>query len=152
MPRKKKAAPVVEPTDTNPPDPATPTDEPPSSPDESAVPDAGPGNEPSHAGAVRPNGPSVPNPFSFKHDVAAGVRLMEDRRFKQMQIQFAEKPSDDIRLAVREAGFRWLQEEQVWVKQIDRENGWQTRADAEKLFDQIASQIRAEKGIRHEVG
>lgn len=106
--------------------------------------------ESSHVEAVRPTGPRSPNPFGYKHDVAAGVRLLEDRRFKQVQVKFAAKPSDEVRQVVRDAGFRWLQEEQVWAKQIDPEKGWQTRADADALFEQVTAMIRAEQGLTHE--
>ncbi len=104
-----------------------------------------------HAAAVRPDGPRVPNPFGHKQDAAAGVRLLEDRRFKQAQLKFEIKPSDAVREVVREAGFRWLREEGVWAKQIDPDKGWQTRADADALFDRVAALIRAEKGVTHEV-
>lgn len=113
-------------------------------------PDAESGGQSSHAGAVRPDGPRVPNPFGVRQDAAAGVRLLEDRRFKQVQLQFADKPSEDVRRAVREGGFRWLQEEGVWAKQIDREKGWQTRADADALFERVAALIREEKGVARE--
>lgn len=104
----------------------------------------------SHADAHRPDGPRVPNPFGFRQDAVAGVRLLEDRRFKQVQLKFADKPSDAVRQAVREAGFRWLQEAGVWAKQIDRERGWQTRAEAEEVFGRVAALIREEKGLTRE--
>lgn len=99
---------------------------------------------------VRPDGPRAPNPHGYKQDVAAGVRLLEDRRFKQVQLKFADKPSAAVREMVREAGYRWREEEQAWTKQIDPEKGWQTRADADDLFERVTAAIRAEKGITRE--
>jgi hypothetical protein len=113
--------------------------------------DAPAAGESAHATAVRPDGPRAPNPFGSRQDAVAGVRLLEDRRYKQVQLKFADKPSAEVREAVRDAGFRWLQEEGVWAKQIDRDKGWQTRADAETLFERVAAMIRAEQGVSHEL-
>ncbi|MBY0460326.1 MAG: hypothetical protein K2V38_23680 [Gemmataceae bacterium] len=159
MDRKKKPdadpAPAPhEPADT-PADTGRSTDVRPTAP----VPDAGPtepvseelapGGPPEggHASAHRPTGPVLPNPFGYRRDNLAGVRLLEDRRLRQVQLAFAEKPSDEVRQVVREAGFRWLQKEQVWAQRVDPQAGWQTRADAEKLFERVVDLIRAEKGI-----
>ena len=93
----------------------------------------------------------TPNPFGYMQDVVAGVKLQEDRRFKQSQLKFDAKPTDAVRVVVREAGFRWLPEEQVWWKAISSENGWQSRMDAERLYQQVTAMIRKEKGIDREV-
>ena len=84
-------------------------------------------------------------------DVVAGVKLQEDRRVKQSQLKFADKPSDAVRAVVREAGFRWLPEERIWWKAISNENGWQSRMDAERVYQQVTAMIRKEKGIDREV-
>ena len=135
-------------------DPLPPTDHPPAvpahrPPDEHPVGDR-PEGEPSHVAAHRPGGPRVPSPFGHRQDAVAGVRLLEDRRFRQVQLKFADKPSDAVRRVVSEAGFRWLQGEQAWAKQIDRENGWQTRALAEEVFGRVVALIREEKGLTRE--
>ena len=87
----------------------------------------------------------------IRGDYMAGVRLIEDRRFKQMQLAFQEKPSDAVRQVVREAGYQWRSLQGVWSKQIDAEKAWQTRAEADQLFKTVAEMLRAEKGIGHEV-
>jgi len=95
---------------------------------------------------ARPNPPgSVP--FVFRSDLEAGIRLQEDRRFKQIQIAFAERPSDEVRYEIGNEGFRWRSQERVWTKQLDNEKPWQTRADAEALYERVAEMIRDEKGI-----
>ena len=93
-----------------------------------------------------------PNPFGVRADVVAGVRLQEDKRYRQMQLKFDAKPSDEVRHAVREAGFQWRSHEQVWSKPIDPDRGWQTRAAAEALFDRVAGLIRTALGHGHAVG
>lgn len=149
--RKPKPAPADDRDERLEGEPASPaTGEPPNTTPSAPEPVAESGGESSPTRAVRPDGPRVPNPFGFRQDAAAGVRLLEDRRFKQVQLKFAEKPSEDVRRAVREGGFRWLQEEGVWAKQIDPDKGWQTRADAEALFERVAARIREEKGVARE--
>jgi hypothetical protein len=87
------------------------------------------------------------NPFPFRTDVEAGVRLMEDRRFKQMQIAFEQSPSEEVRYEIRNAGYRWQSKERVWSKQLDPDKAWQTRADADELFAVVTNMIRQEKGL-----
>lgn len=105
-----------------------------------------------HAAAVRADGLRVPNPFGFRHDAVAGVRLLEDRRFKQLQLRFVAKPSEAVRAVVAEAGWRWRPQEEHWTKQIDAEKGWQTRADADALYERVVTTIRAEMGVTAERG
>ena len=87
-----------------------------------------------------------PNPFGIRGDRVAGVMLAEDRRFRQMQLRFDVKPSDDIRKAVGEAGFQWRAAEKVWSKQIDPAEGWRTRVEAQELYEHIREILRAERG------
>lgn len=106
----------------------------------------------SHAAAVRPDGPRTPDPFGFRRDVPSGVRLLENRRYQEVQLRFAEQPSEAVREEVSRAGFRWVREERAWVKPIAEVRGWQTRAEADALFDRVTAMIRAEKGLAHEPG
>jgi len=39
------------------------------------------------------------------------------------------------------------EEEGIWTKQIPKDSGWQPAADAERLFKQIANEMRADKGL-----
>ena len=94
-----------------------------------------------------PAEPAGPKPFAVKTDATAGVTLREDRRFRQVQLQFRDKPSDAVRELVREAGFRWQPTDRVWTHRIDREAGWKTRLDAERLFGQVVEQIGREQGV-----
>jgi len=93
-----------------------------------------------------------PNPFGIRSDLVAGVRLQEDKRYRQMQLKFDSKPTDEVRQAVRDAGFQWRSQEQVWSKQIDPDQGWRTRAAAETVFEQVTALIRAEQGHTQSVG
>lgn len=85
--------------------------------------------------------------FGLRGDYEAEVRLLEDRRFKQMHIRFETKPSDAVREAMRDGGFRWRQAEQAWTRRIDPEHAWRTRAEAETLFGRVVALIREERGL-----
>jgi hypothetical protein len=59
-----------------------------------------------------------------------------------------QEPEDKYKLMLKEAGWRdRTEEEGIWTKQIPRDSGWQPAADAERLFKQIANEIRAAKGL-----
>jgi len=125
--------------------PPLPAHPPASPPSDGVLPDAAtPSETETPKGEYRAQG--------IKGDYIAGVRLLEDRRFKQMQLAFREKPSDAVRHAVREAGFQWRSAEQVWTLQIDPEQAWQTRSKAHATFEAASAMIRAEMGVGQEVG
>lgn len=92
--------------------------------------------------AAEPPAGRPPPAFAVRADYAAGVTLLEDRRFRQVQLRFADKPPEGVRVVVREAGFQWRAAEGVWTKQLDPDHGWRTRADAERLFDRVADLLR----------
>jgi hypothetical protein len=109
-----------------------------------------PAADPSHAEAQSGDAPPVgPRPFVIQSDAVTGVALREDKRFRQAQLQFRDKPSDAVRMIVREAGFTWQPTDRVWVKPIDREAGWKTRVDAERLFKEVVEEIAHEQGQTH---
>lgn len=141
MPRKRKPQPAAEPT---PPDSTTQPSAPEVSPPEQPA-------EGSHVAARRPDGPDIPNPFESRRDSVAGVRLLEDRRYKQMQIRFDAKPSQAVLAVMDVAGYTWRGSEKAWTKQLDPEASWKTRADAERLYAKVARMIREEKGITTEL-
>jgi hypothetical protein len=85
-----------------------------------------------------------PDPFTIARDDKAGVRLLESRQYRQMQLKFAEKPDRVILDKVKEAGFRWNGE--AWTKQIQQATALQTRIDAERLFQDVVDMIREQKG------
>jgi len=92
-------------------------------------------------------------PFPFRSialsDTAHGpkMRLLRSNKFQQMQMQFDEKPDEKYRQMLIQQGWKWRIEEKVWSKQLDQENRWRVQADAERLFNEIGSAIRADKGL-----
>jgi hypothetical protein len=76
------------------------------------------------------------------------MHLLRSFKYRQMQISFEQEPEDKYKLMLKEAGWRdRTEEEGIWTKQIPRDSGWQPAADAERLFKQIANEIRAERGL-----
>jgi hypothetical protein len=75
------------------------------------------------------------------------MRLGRSEQFQQMVIQFDEKPTDDTRMQLGEAGFRWRPFEGQWTKQLEFERRAAGQLEAEKLFDELAWHERRERGL-----
>jgi hypothetical protein len=96
-----------------------------------------------------------PDPFVVAVDVAAGVRLFDSKRDRQVAIKFGEgraeeKPSQAVIDKLKEAGFRWNRTDKIWAHPLTPESSMSTRIEAERLYQEIRGMIRQEKGI--EVG
>lgn len=87
------------------------------------------------------------DPFGIAGDYEAGVRLLENRRYRQMAIKFEEKPSQEVLERVKSAGYRWNQHDKAWVHPIPKESARATRIDAERLYQEVRAMIRQDKGI-----
>jgi hypothetical protein len=61
-------------------------------------------------------------------------------------IQFPEKPSDEIRQKLRDNGWQWKSEDAVWKKPLG-EYPTAEHLAAQKLFEEIANEIRASNGL-----
>lgn len=142
MPRRKST--------TTPPQDTHQTEAPPQVPEQQPVQAE---QAPSPSPTTSPEAPpapakrQIPDPFGIAKDYLAGIQLLESHRYRQMQIRFDEKPSQAAIDAVKEAGFRWNGQEKVWVKPIQPATAMQTRIDSERLFKDVAEQIRQEKGV-----
>ena len=76
------------------------------------------------------------------------MHLLRSYKYRQMQIRFDQDPDDKYKRMLKEAGWRdRTEEEGIWTKQIPKDSGWQPAADAERLFKQIANEMRADKGL-----
>lgn len=95
----------------------------------------------------RRKGPSAPDPFGIAGDYEAGVRLFENRQDRLMAIKFDEKPSLAVIDTLKDAGFRWNPRDKVWVHPIRAEFARTTRIEAERLYQEVRSMIRQEKGL-----
>ncbi len=61
-------------------------------------------------------------------------------------IQFSDKPSDEIRQKLRDAGWQWKQQDGVWKKPLGEQPGL-AHYHNQKLFEEIANEIRAGNGL-----
>ena len=74
------------------------------------------------------------------------IHLYRSRRFNQVAVRFDEKPDEAVRQRMHDEGYRWRQAEGVWTKQLGeyRASG---QLAAERLVDELANGIRAERGL-----
>jgi len=96
--------------------------------------------------------PSIPDPFPIATDPVAGVKLFESKQDKQMAIKFGDggleaKPSDAVLDVLREAGYRWKNRDRIWAYPVQGDSSLRTRIEAERLYQEIRTMIRQEKGI-----
>lgn len=95
---------------------------------------------------------SAPDPFEIATDPVAGVRLFESKRDRQMAIKFGDgsreqKPSDAVLDVVRNAGYHWNNEHRIWARRVPYDSPMSTRIHAERLYQEVRTMIRQEKGI-----
>jgi hypothetical protein len=95
---------------------------------------------------------SVPDPFCIATDKGAGVRLFESRQDHQMAIMFGEgrledKPSQEVIGKLKDAGYRWNPADKIWARPVRAGFAMSTRIEAERLFRDVCSMVRQEKGI-----
>jgi hypothetical protein len=90
---------------------------------------------------------SIPDPFPIATDPVAGVKLLEDKRERQMMIKFDDKPTQAVIDMLKEGGYRWNSKERVWTHPVEPDSANTTRIEAEWLYQEIRHIIRQEKGI-----
>ena len=97
----------------------------------------------------------VADPFEIAVDAAAGVRLFESKRDRQVAIKFGEgrpedKPSQAVIDKLKEAGFRWNRTDKIWAHPLTPDSAMSVRIEAERLYQEVRGMIRQEKGIESE--
>jgi hypothetical protein len=80
---------------------------------------------------------------------APKLELLRSHRFNQMQLRAEEPLSEKHQELLKDAGWRDRTEaEGIYTKQLPKEGEkWRQAADAERLFKQIANEVRADKGL-----
>jgi hypothetical protein len=78
------------------------------------------------------------------------VHLLRSHKYKQIQIRFDKSQPDEQYLAMlKQAGWKDRTEsEGVWTKQIDPDARWQSVAQMEQEFKDVANAIREAKGMK----
>ena len=113
--------------------------------------------QPGDDGEQKPQKKYAPDPFGIASDNDVGARLLssglhfdkdlEKYAYRNIEMQFKEKPSDAILNQLREGGFGWKGEKKSWVKKVSKDTARQDRIDAEDLFHEVVSQLREAKGL-----
>ena len=93
----------------------------------------------------------IPNPYQYRSDKGAGITLSENHKLGRMQLIFDEKPTDRVRMVLREEGFTLNSPNGAWEVAVDREQSWTARAAADKAFQRVTELIRQERGLSAEV-
>lgn len=110
-----------------------------------------PASDPAPAENEQPPAPSRPHWIQTvklgRENDSPKMQLGRSERFQQMVIQFDEKPTDETRIQLGEAGWRWRAAESQWTKQLDFESRARGQYDAEKLFETITRHERSERGL-----
>jgi hypothetical protein len=156
MPRKKHDTTTANPAAESPTDTA---------------PEQTPRNEPAAAAATEaPPAPGVDqqrsaNPRGWAHDNDAGVQMMtysskENRRY-EVWLKFRDgKPSDQVRLYMKDNGFRWHGDAPeaglykgagAWTHPIGYDTGAQDRLLGQRVYAAVVNLILKEKGIDRQV-
>lgn len=92
-------------------------------------------------------GAFAPDPFAIATDNIAGVRLFESKRERQMAIKFEDKPSQAVIDKLKEASYRWNPADRIWAHPVETDFAMSTRIEAEKLYQEVRSMVRQEKGF-----
>ncbi len=92
-------------------------------------------------------GAFAPDPFAIATDNVAGVQLFESKRDRQMAIKFDDKPSQAVIDKLKEASYRWNSAGRLWAHLVEPDFAMSTRIEAEKLYQEVRSMIRQEKGF-----
>lgn len=90
--------------------------------------------------------PTAPDPFGIAGDYAAGVRLFDSRRDRQIALKFDEKPSPAVIEKLKEAGYHWQPADKIWAHPYG-DNPLTVRIEGERLYQEVRQMIRQEKGI-----
>jgi hypothetical protein len=94
----------------------------------------------------------APDPYPIAIDDAAGVRLYESRRDRQMAIQFGDgrpeaRPPQEVIDTLTEHGYRWKGLDKIWAKPVRPQDAMQTRIEAERLFQDVSGMLRQARGL-----
>lgn len=114
--------------------------------------------DPSHAGAVgKKQYKPAPDPFgghliTLSSDGLKG-RLLRDKQYGKMLIQFSKNPGKEFTDQIAEEGFQWKPHAHTdfakgaWVLSLTEGQEWRGHAHAESVFQKVINQIREQNGM-----
>jgi hypothetical protein len=96
----------------------------------------------------RPSYPDPNVPFAIAHNNQAGVRFLKFGRFKQVQIAFANPPSDDVHNQLMSEGWKFREEENVYTRQYGPQGEAAALIDGKRTYSDLVDHLLAESGQR----
>jgi hypothetical protein len=101
-----------------------------------------PGDEPKEGNR------NVPNPRPWAHNNAAGVEMLEHRDPYERWLKFRDgKPPQEVINLVKDNGFAWNRDDQVWAKAVGYKTQAQDRLVADRTYASVVSLMLKAKGI-----
>ena len=92
-------------------------------------------------------GASTVRRMAILSDTPAGIRFYFDYQKHRGEIAFDAKPTPEVRALLKENGFRWDADVQVWAVPIRFAQREQDRLAAKRTYHKCAEMVRVEKGI-----
>jgi hypothetical protein len=90
----------------------------------------------------------APNPRPWAHNNAAGVEMLEHRDPYERWIRFRDgKPPQEVIDCLKDNGFRWNRDDQVWTRPVDYKTQAQDRLTADRTYARAVDMLLEHKGI-----
>jgi len=88
-----------------------------------------------------------PNPRSWAGNNAAGVEYLTRKEPYQFLIRFREKPSVEVIGHMKDNGFQWDRNNQVWARPIAYSTAAQDREIGRRTYGKVVDMLLQQKGI-----
>ncbi|HEV3005850.1 MAG TPA: hypothetical protein VGX78_15395 [Pirellulales bacterium] len=87
-----------------------------------------------------------PNPRVWAKNNAAGAEYLTRKEPYESLIRFKEKPSPEVLDHLKDQGFRWNRDEQVWARPIGYNTAAQDREVGRRAYEAAVTIILEQKG------
>lgn len=81
-------------------------------------------------------------------DTVANMRFTGNHKRYRVEITFGDgKPSDEVRQALKDNGFRWDSQDKAWTLPVRYNSRAEDRTHAQRTFEEIVGMVREERGM-----
>jgi len=87
-----------------------------------------------------------PNPRVWASNAAAGAECLTRKEPYEFLIRFKEKPSPEVTSHLKDQGFHWSREEQLWVRPIGYKTAAQDREIGHRAYGTVVNMILGQEG------
>jgi len=88
-----------------------------------------------------------PNPRGWATNTAAGAEYLTRKEPYETLIRFKEKPSPEVTGYLKDQGFYWNRDEQLWARPIGYNTAAQDREVSRRAYGKAVDMILEEKGL-----